>query len=56
MEAMKKTINLVGSLHLAFCLYVVLKIELDLFWLLVIAFFVIGDIFILIVNNFKNGI
>lgn len=56
MEAMKKTINLVGLIHLSFCLYVFFKIELNLFWELAIAFFVVRDIFILIVNNFKNGI
>ena len=56
MEAMKKTINLVGLIHLSFSLYVVVKIELNLFWELAIAFFVVRDIFVLIVNNFKNGI
>ena len=56
MGAMKKTINLVGLLHLSFCLYVIFKIELNFFWELAIAFLLVRDIFVLIVNNFKNGI
>ena len=54
MEAMKKTINLVGLIHLSFCLYIFFKIELNLFWELAIAFLLARDIFVLIVNNFKN--
>lgn len=53
---MKRIINLVGLIHLTFCLYVVFKIELDFFWQLAIAFLVVRDVFVLIVNNLKNGI